>query len=287
MRAERMRERLNLKKVTATAVVINTMQILAVIALCVYIFCGHGGYTNLEIVGLFAVAVVVISGAVVDIRDAFAARHAGEESDMLEEALDQLEQLNLTLRKQRHDFMNHLQVVFGLIELDQKDEAREYVERIYGDIQKVGRSMKTALPAVNALLAAKMADCEQRGVHAEFQITSDWSGMPIPAWEICRVLGNLIDNALDALEGVEKPNLRVEMGETVLSYYFIVEDNGAGMPDTILERVFQAGFTTKRTGHGMGLAIVKDILQSGGGSIQVASKPGQTVFTGTIPKNHA
>lgn len=280
----RRQRRLNLKKAARAAVVINALQVLAVIALAVLIFYESDGVTGLELTGLCVIAFVIIWGAVVDIREAFEAKHSAEEGDMLEEALGRLEEMNVTLRKQRHDFMNHLQVVFGLIELDQKDEARDYVERIYGDIRRVGRSMKTALPAVNALLAAKMADCEQKKVAAQFEITSDWEGMPAPAWELCRVLGNLIDNALDALEETEKPQLRVEMGETVRAYTFSVEDNGAGMPESVLERVFQAGFTTKRTGHGMGLAIVQEILEQYGGRIEVVSEPGRTVFSGFVPK---
>ena len=284
---KRMRERIDLKKVTALAVFINALQIAAVLAMAAYILAARLYRTPLELAALTAVAVVVAWGAIVDIRDARIARRAGEESDMLEEAFGQLEELNLTLRKQRHDFLNHLQVVFGLIELDQKDEAREYVQRIYGDIQKVGRSMKTALPAVNALLAAKMADCEQRGVQAEFDISSDWRGMPVPAWELCRVLGNLIDNALDALEGQSGARLRLRMGETLTSYTFSVEDNGPGIPEGAAESVFQAGYTTKSNGHGMGLAIVREILAESGGEIRVQSRPGETVFSGSIPRETA
>jgi len=280
----RRQRRLNLKKAARAAVVINALQVLAVVALAVFIFWESDGMNGLELTGLCVIAFVIVWGAVVDIREAFEAKRSAEEGDMLEDALGRLEDLNLTLRKQRHDFMNHLQVVFGLIELDQKDEARAYVERIYGDIRRVGRSMKTDLPAVNALLAAQMADCEQKKVAAQFDISSDWEGMPVPAWEICRVLGNLIDNAVDAMENTEKPRLKVEMSESVLSYFFTVEDNGGGMPESMLERVFQAGFTTKRTGHGMGLAIVREILEQYGGRIEVVSEPGRTVFSGHVPK---
>lgn len=280
----RRQRRLNLKKAAHAAVVINALQVIAVIALAVYIFHESGGLTALELTGLCVIAFVIIWGAAVDIREAFAAKRSAEEGDMLEEALGRVEDLNITLRKQRHDFMNHLQVVFGLIELDQRDEARAYVERIYGDIRRVGRSMKTALPAVNALLAAKMADCEQKKVASKFDITSDWEGMPVPAWEMCRVLGNLIDNAIDAMEDTEKPCLTVKMSETMLSYTFSVEDNGSGMPENVLLNVFQAGFTTKKTGHGMGLAIVQDILGQYGGRIDVSSEPGRTVFSGHVPK---
>lgn len=286
MRKERTR-RLNLKKAARAAVVINSLQVLAVLVLAAYIFYDSDGLNALEQTGMIVLALVIVWGAVVDIREAFAARRSAEEGDMLEEALSRLEALNTTLRKQRHDFMNHLQVVFGLIELDQKEEAHEYIERVYGDIQRVGRSMKTALPAVNALLAAKMADCEQRGVQAEFQISSDWAGMSVPAWELCRVLGNLIDNALDALEEARQPRLRVEMGESMLSYTFSIEDNGAGLSEGVLERMFQAGFTTKSSGHGMGLSIVREILEQYGGRIEARAQEGKTVFSGFVPKQRA
>lgn len=283
----RRKRTLNLKKAALTAIVVNALQVFAVVALAGHIFYESNGLNRLEIVGLCIISFVIIWGAFVDIWDAFAAMRTGEESDMLEEALGHVEELNLTLRKQRHDFMNHLQVVFGLIELEQKDEARAYIERIYGDIRNVGRGMKTALPAVNALLAAKMADCEQKKISSEFIVTSAWEGMSVPAWELCRVLGNLIDNAIDALEDCRQPRLRVEMSETLQCWTFCIEDNGAGMSESVLERVFQVGFTTKRTGHGMGLAIVQDIMHSCGGHIDVASEPGRTVFSGSIPKNAA
>ena len=64
-----------------------------------------------------AVAFVVVWGALLDIRDARNARKIASQSEMLEDAYTQLEDLNGTLRAQRHDFKNHLQVVFGLIEM--------------------------------------------------------------------------------------------------------------------------------------------------------------------------
>ena len=146
-----------------------------------------------------AVAFVVVWGALLDIRDARNARKIASQSEMLEDAYTQLEDLNGTLRAQRHDFKNHLQVVFGLIEMGEYKEAQDYIERVYGDVQLVSRALKTASPAVNALLAAKAADCEERGIRMEVRIRSAWQGLALPGWEMCRVLGNLIDNAIDAM----------------------------------------------------------------------------------------
>jgi len=70
----------------------------------------------------------------------------------VEEALEKVEVLNGTLRSQRHDFLNHLQVVSGLIEMQEFTEAADYIGRISADIQNVSRVLRTKNAAVNALL---------------------------------------------------------------------------------------------------------------------------------------
>ena len=72
----------------------------------------------------------------------------------LEEAYSQLEDLNREMRAQRHDFMNHIQVVYSLIEMNEPGEAMTYMDKLYGDMQRVSRMMRTACPAVNALIQA-------------------------------------------------------------------------------------------------------------------------------------
>ncbi len=274
----------DLKRITTYAIVINALQIAAMSSVVVSLLLS-GRIDNYYEGTLLAVCtVIVLSGAVFDIIDAIGARRLGEERELVADSLRLTEELNLTLRKQRHDFMNHLQVVFGLIELDQKDEARSYVERIYGDIRKVGHFMKTAHPALNAIIAAKSADCEAKHIRFTTDISSGWEGIPVPAWELCRVFGNLLDNAIEALEGTRDPEITFRLSEGVAAYTFAIEDNGPALPDE--EAVFKPGYTTKADGHGMGLAIVKDILTGAGGMIEGKNTPGKTVFSGSIPRKN-
>ena len=146
--------------------------------------------------------------------------------------------------------------------------------------------LKTSIPAVNALLAAKHADCEENHIRFETEIASAWTDFPIPGWEMCRVMGNLIDNAVDALTdaGTKDPLIRVTLGETPRAYVFSVSNNGPAIPDEIRESIFHLGFTTKSAGHGSGLSIVSEILESYSGEITVESTPERTSFSGTIPK---
>ena len=281
-----MRRFVNLKKAVIYTVVINMLQIASSITVAVMslVTGGHAFIGLPEQVLLCTMTLLVSWGAVLDIREAFSARELASDADMLQDAYAQLEDLNGTLRAQRHDFMNHLQVVFSLLELEDYKEASDYIERVYGDIRRVSRTLKTAHPAINALLAAKVGDCEARGVHVDLQIESPWAGLPVESWEMCRVLGNLIDNAMDAMKDAPEPRLLIRLSESVQSYTFVIANNGPMIQPSIAERIFQRGFSTKGEGRGMGLSIVRGIMESGGGRLTLASDERETRFEGTLPK---
>ena len=283
-----LKDRFNVKKAARFAVIINALQVAAMVAVLLYtIFRGPARGRYLEI-GAIAGALLLVSwGAVVDIREALNAGKIADQAQMLEEAYAQLEALNGTLRKQRHDFMNHLQVVFSLLELNDADEAMKYVESVYGDIKKAGNALKTAIPAVNALIAAKRQDCEDKGIALDTRISSDWRQLPIPGWEMCRVLGNLIDNARDALlEDKDNADKRILLAidESPGAYAFRVSNNGPAIPPQLQRSIFQLGFTTKSEGHGSGLTIVQEVLDAYGGEIRVESDERSTAFIGSIPR---
>ncbi len=277
---------IDIEKTALYAIVINALQIAAalIVALLALIVGDRAFTGRVEQLALTGMALVVIWGAVLDIRDAFAARRLNRQSDMLEEALERVNELNTTLRAQRHDFMNHLQVVFGLIDMGETGDAREYIERVYGDIQRVGQALKTAIPAVNALLAAKLSECRARGIDARLETASAWGEVPAADWEICRVLGNLVDNALDALRGESAPHLTIRIGETLREYTFSVENDGPAIDPAFIGTLFEPGVTTHGEGRGMGLSIVKDIMDSYGGRVEVESDEARTRFSGFLPK---
>lgn len=277
---------INITKIIRYAVIINACQIVAALIVAAYSMLSANFHLSgiVERVVVMATAMVVIWGAVLDIREAFSSRDMMRQRAMLEEAYAQLEELNSTLRAQRHDFMNHIQVIYSLTELDERDSALEYMDRVYDDIQKVGRALKTSIPAINALLAAKMADCEEGGIAFVADIKSPWKDMPVPGWEMCRVLGNLIDNAAEAISGQSKKSITVRLWEDLRAYRFYVENSGPRIAPDIWDSIFLQGFSTKGTGRGMGLHIVRGILRDHGGDIRLDPDCPLTRFVGEIPK---
>lgn len=272
-------------------IIINLVQVALIAAVLLYIIdrgMGTGLLSDPWIAVLLAIiAAAVIISSVTAFRSRAGFIRTGHEFRLLQDTLARLENLNATLRGQRHDFMNHLQVVHSLIEMEEYEPAAEYIEKVYEDIQRVSKIMKTSVAAVNALLQAKLMTCEKQGIDMELEVRTQLKDLPVPSWEFCRVLGNLIDNAIFALQEREngERSLRIELYEDLKHYLFKVKNTGGPIPENLAERIFEPGFTTKGDkGEGMGLAICREIISNAGGSIRVSYEDGWTVFTGTIPR---
>lgn len=279
---------ISVRKASIYAIVINGLQIGLMAAMIIASLLLPGMQVDgavLETV-LIVAAVVVIWGAAVDIREALSTRRLLGQLDDMDDTIEAMEDLNNTLRAQRHDFLNHLQVVYSLMEMEEYNEANAYIEKVYGAITSVSRVMKTANPAINALLQVKLGECEKMGIQVELNIQSAWKNLPVPGWEMCKVLSNLLDNAIDALEEVEvsERRLTLMLTEELRSFRFSVTNTGPMIPLKSQESIFQAGITTKATGHGMGLYIVRKVLRERGGDITLVSDASGTTFSGFIPK---
>jgi len=204
----------------------------------------------------------------------------------LQESLQNLEQLNFELRAARHDYLNHLQVVYGLLELEEYEDLKNYLTPVYKGIMKTGKALKTAKPALNALLKAKMEEAEGQQIDVYVEVKSDLKQLSVEDWQLCKVLSNLIDNAMTALlEKSEEKKLEIDINEDRENYVFSVSNNGTAIPKECQEKIFKRGFSTKKgEGHGMGLAIVSDIVKEHKGSVAVSSTEDKTEFTVTFRK---
>ena len=107
---------------------------------------------------------------------------------------------------------------------------------------------------------------------------SDLEKLTVEDWQLCKVLSNLIDNAMTALsENAEEKKLEIDINEDREHYLFSVSNNGTAIPEELQESIFKRGFSTKKeSGHGMGLAIVSDIVKE---NIQLSSTDAKTEFT--------
>ncbi|HSP40873.1 MAG TPA: HAMP domain-containing sensor histidine kinase, partial [Gillisia sp.] len=103
--------------------------------------------------------------------------------------------------------------------------------------------------------------------------------------QLIRVVTNLVKNATQALDGVENPKILVRVEELATMVSITVSDNGIGISEENKDKVFEPKFTTKSSGMGLGLAMVKNLVETYGGSITFTSKRNKgTIFTVRFPK---
>jgi len=219
-------------------------------------------------------------GAVVTLRD------RTELEGVLRE-LDGVRSLAHALRAQAHEFSNKLHTVAGLIELGRADEAVRFITRTALVHQELVDLVHERIgdPALAALLLAKAAIANERGV--EFRLAGE-TRLPADAADardLVTVVGNLVDNAVDAVAGSPAPGwveVAVQAGPEGVGVR--VRDSGPGIGSALGEEIFEEGFTTKTgTSHqGLGLALARQVAQRRGGWLRVNNEGG-AVFTALLP----
>jgi sensor histidine kinase regulating citrate/malate metabolism len=204
-----------------------------------------------------------------------------------QESLENLEHLNTRLREQRHDYLNQIQIVYGLLELEEYEEARDYLRPVFRDMIKVSRALRTAQPAVNALLQAKMEAAEKAKIDFYLEVGTQLDHLKTEPWEVCKILANLIDNAVTAVSGLDQERkVTVQLEENREEYCIQVRNNGPQITPEQQKLIFSRGYTTKKEeGHGMGLSIVMEVLREAGGTLEMESTAEETVFSFTLPKS--
>ncbi|PRY32720.1 sensor histidine kinase [Umezawaea tangerina] len=220
-------------------------------------------------------------GSVVTLRDR-------TELMVLQNELDANRHATDTLRAQAHEFSNRLHTISGLIELGEYDEVQGFVNRIsssQGQWQaEVGSRVDDA--AVAALLVAKSSLAAERGVGLRIDPDSHLGEVDeVLSTDLVTVLGNLVDNALDALAGA-RGWIEVSVHEDDGEVLVVVRDSGPGVAPEIAEEVFKNGFTTKAAEQGqrgLGLALTRQTCLRRGGAVRVHNDEG-AVFTARLPR---
>jgi sensor histidine kinase regulating citrate/malate metabolism len=205
------------------------------------------------------------------------------------------------LRSQAHEAANRLHTVVSLIELGRAEEAVDFATAELELAQALTDQVVAAVsePVLAALLLGKTAQANERGVEL---VVSDDSRLDdgllpdtLPARDLVTILGNLIDNAVDAAQGGVHPRVTAtaltetdgDGSELILR----VSDTGPGVDPDHAEAVFQRGFTTKPSGpggRGLGLALVRQAAGRHGGVLSVASADGGgAVFEARLPLRDA
>ena len=213
---------------------------------------------------------------------AIAILHNRAEYTKLMEELSGTRYLVDSMRANNHDFTNKLHVILGLIQMEMYDDASAYIQNITmvqrENISKVMNAVGE--PAVAALLIGKIARASELNVDFVLREGCYYSSadMNLPSEMLITVIGNLLDNAFDAMN--ESPDYK-EHRELMFGIYsrpdavlITVDDTGSGIKEQDMEFIFENGYSTKGEGRGTGLYQVKTMVENFGGKITVESQEG-------------
>ncbi|MCW4353766.1 ATP-binding protein [Hoyosella sp. YIM 151337] len=209
------------------------------------------------------------------------------------------------LRAQAHEFSNQLHVISGLLELEEYDELGSYVRQVGGTRAQLTESIRTLIadPAVAALLIAKTSLATEQGSTLRVSEASRLAHLPdrLTA-DVVTVVGNLIDNALEALAQLSttgSPQTPESSQQASIVEVTLVEDSGVvviqvrdtgpGVPEHERARIFERGYSTKDPhgrSRGYGLALTQVICARRGGTVHVRSGPEKwgAEFVATLPR---
>ena len=201
--------------------------------------------------------------------------------------LSTLDELYTAVRAEGHDRINHLQTLYGFVQLENMDETRKYLEELMGDTIISQKHAVSGNPGLSALFYIKSGIATSQGIQFNLEIQSDVAQIAVPAYELTRILGNLINNAFDAVTDLEKEDRWVNVGvyEQGGDYVFRVANRGHIDPQTA-KNIFSRGYTTKQGSHsGMGLYIIKLLVERYQGKIVLETAPDAVEFTVVLPKS--
>ncbi|WP_030993514.1 sensor histidine kinase [Streptomyces sp. NRRL WC-3744] len=225
-------------------------------------------------------------GTVVTLRDV-------TELQSLMGELDSERGFTQALRSQAHEAANRLHTVVSLIELGRAEEAVEFATAELELAQALTDQVVAAVsePVLAALLLGKTAQANERGVELVVSPDSRLDDGLLPeslsARDLVTILGNLIDNAVDAAQGSVRARVTVTAYATAAEVVLRVSDTGPGVDPAHADLVFQRGFSTKPAepgGRGLGLALVRQAVNRHDGTLTVAeAEEGGAVFEVRLP----
>jgi sensor histidine kinase regulating citrate/malate metabolism len=190
--------------------------------------------------------------------------------------LSSLKVLTDSLRSQAHEAANKLHTIVTMVEMGRADEAVTFATNELELSQQLVDRLSSAVgePALVALLLGKTAQADERGIELtvteETHLPSNADDLALSGQEMVTVLGNLIDNAMDACDR-DDPWIEVTVAQDNGTLLIRVADSGPGMDAETFETAMQRGYSTKSGSdaeqHGLGLALVAQVVKRHNGTL--------------------
>ncbi|KJS23305.1 MAG: hypothetical protein VR72_01865 [Clostridiaceae bacterium BRH_c20a] len=207
------------------------------------------------------------------------------EINLLRDHLKQIENLLSSMQTQKHDHTKHIQTLQAMVHLGEIEAAKKYIDGIAENYWYMQDIINVGHPALTALLNSKRKVAEIKKIEFDFSVKCDISIIHITSWDLCSIIGNLLDNAIEAVtsnNGHKRVGMELKLEDN--KYMIYVYNNGPTLTSEEKRKIFEPGYTTKDSiGRGYGLYLIQKLVENYQGNIQIISED-KTTFIVSIPQ---
>lgn len=193
------------------------------------------------------------------------------QDSILKKQRDEVENVYNTMRGWRHDYHNHMQTIKAYLAMNQLEEIDKYLDTLEQDLDSIDIAIRTGNSSVNAILSSKVSIAKQHAIDVNCKALVP-SELKISDVHLCAVIGNLLDNAIEACEKVplEKRFIRIYIGLFQQQLYISVSNSTESSSRKRLSELI----TSKKGEHGLGLKRVDKLVDSYEGFVNRKNEPG-------------
>lgn len=193
------------------------------------------------------------------------------QDSILKKQRDEVENVYNTMRGWRHDYHNHMQTLKAYLAMNQIEEIGTYLDHLEEDLDSIDIAIRTGNTSVNAILSSKISIAQKRAINVNCKATVPGS-LKISDVHLCAIIGNLLDNAIEACEKVPVENrfIRVYIGIFKQQLYISITNS----TESTRRKKLTELITTKKGEHGLGLRRVDKIVAQYDGYVNRKNEPG-------------
>ncbi len=210
----------------------------------------------------------------------YARQIAAYQNKLMKNEVDEVHNIYLTMRGWRHDYHNHMQSIKAYLAMDNLEEARAYLDRLEQDLDDINLLFNTGNINADAILNSKISLAIKKGIQVDYKATVP-KELAVSDIDLCVVIGNLIDNAVESCEKVEPENQFIRLYIGILRKQLYLSVSNA--TNEVVRKFDEEYITTKRGNHGHGLKRINNIVDKYDGYINRKNEPGVFVTEIMLP----
>ncbi|AYD40614.1 GHKL domain-containing protein [Clostridium fermenticellae] len=204
-----------------------------------------------------------------------------------EKQIKNMKEIISIIRQEKHDFSNHINVIWGLCSLNKPntvEKIKDYIDQVSDTLHSSFKYINTGNDYLDGLMSIKYNLAIKNSIDFDIMIEEPFSKLKIKENELISIISNIIDNAFEAFEPEFKIDEKKITFDTFIEdnkFCIEISDNASMIPVDIQNKIFEKGFSTKSkktSDHGFGLYITKQLIEKNGGTITLESTPQITTF---------